>query len=41
MKNENYECTVECDPGTFDETKLDFFRGEGVNRISLGVQSFD
>ena len=35
------EFTMEMDPGTFDEVKLRRFRELGVNRISLGVQSFD
>lgn len=29
------------DPGTFDENKLTQIRSAGVNRLSLGVQSFD
>ena len=33
--------TIECDPGTFDRQKLDAYRSLGVNRVSLGVQSFD
>lgn len=39
-KSPHYECTVECDPGTFDLPKLNFLGDVGVNRISLGVQSF-
>jgi len=35
------EVTLEMDPGTFDSTKLRDMRQAGVNRISLGVQSFD
>ena len=37
----NLEFTMEMDPGTFDRTKLEGLRQLGVNRISLGVQSFD
>ena len=38
---ENIEITVECNPESVDEDKLTFFRSQGVNRISLGVQSLD
>lgn len=34
------EVTVEMDPGTFDKEKADALFQLGVNRISLGVQSF-
>src|SRR5262249_47715970 len=34
------EITVECAPGTLSESMLDVLVGYGVNRISLGVQSF-
>ena len=34
------EITVETNPGTLDEKKIEHYRGLGVNRISLGVQSF-
>ncbi len=34
------EITIECNPGTLTETKLDVYRRAGVNRISLGAQSF-
>uniref|UniRef100_A0A7S3P389 Radical S-adenosyl methionine domain-containing protein 1, mitochondrial n=1 Tax=Amphora coffeiformis TaxID=265554 RepID=A0A7S3P389_9STRA len=37
----NLEFTMEMDPGTFDRTQLQGLRALGVNRISLGVQSFD
>ena len=33
------EITVECNPDSVDRHKLDGYRGLGVNRISLGVQS--
>jgi len=35
------EVTVEANPGTVDEGYLAGLRAAGVNRISLGVQSFD
>lgn len=38
---ENIEITVECNPESVDEDKLKFFSSQGVNRISLGVQSLD
>lgn len=34
------EVTVEANPGTIDEAKLSVLRSGGVNRLSLGVQSF-
>ena len=34
------EITVECAPGTLADATLDAFIGCGVNRVSLGVQSF-
>jgi len=34
------EVTVEANPGTVDDTRLRDFRALGVNRLSLGVQSF-
>jgi putative oxygen-independent coproporphyrinogen III oxidase len=35
------EITLEMDPGTFDEARLEAFVDAGVTRVSLGVQSFD
>ncbi len=35
------EITIEANPGTIENTKLDDFCRMGVNRISIGVQSFD
>ncbi len=35
------EITIEANPGTVDEAKLREYRLAGVNRINLGVQSFD
>jgi oxygen-independent coproporphyrinogen-3 oxidase len=37
---EELEFTVECAPGTITDAMLDAFLQSGVNRISLGVQSF-
>jgi oxygen-independent coproporphyrinogen-3 oxidase len=34
------EFTIEANPGTIDLAKLELLRGQGVNRISFGVQSF-
>ena len=38
---QDVEISAEMDPGTFDEDKLRAFLDLGVNRVSLGVQSFD
>lgn len=38
---ENAEITMEMDPGTFSKEKLQALKDLGVNRISLGIQSFD
>ena len=38
---EPLECTVEVNPGTVDESYLRQLKDAGVNRLSLGVQSFD
>lgn len=35
------EITVEANPGTLDESKLKTFISLGVNRLSLGIQSFN
>jgi oxygen-independent coproporphyrinogen-3 oxidase len=35
------EVTLEANPGTFDAEKFCAFRAAGVNRLSIGVQSFD
>ncbi len=35
------EITLEANPGTVDELSLKAFRDAGINRISLGIQSFD
>ncbi len=35
------EITMEMDPGTFNKEKLLSYKNTGINRISLGIQSFD
>ena len=35
------EVTLEANPGTFEQAKFAGFRAAGVNRLSLGVQSFN
>jgi oxygen-independent coproporphyrinogen-3 oxidase len=35
------EITLEANPGTFESDKFAGFRAAGVNRLSLGIQSFD
>ena len=35
------EFSVEVNPGTIDARKLDLLKRSGVNRLSIGVQSFD
>lgn len=38
---DNIEITLEANPGTFEEQKFKDFKKAGVNRLSIGVQSFD
>ena len=35
------EITMEANPGTFEKDRFKAFRAAGVNRLSIGVQSFD
>jgi len=35
------EITLEANPGTFEQEKFSGFRQAGINRLSIGVQSFD
>jgi putative oxygen-independent coproporphyrinogen III oxidase len=35
------EITLEANPGTFEQQKFAEFKAAGINRLSLGVQSFD
>jgi len=39
--SENLEITLETNPGTVDKEKLKAFRQNGINRLSIGIQSFD
>ena len=39
--DQHVEITMEMDPGTFDIVQLQALKDLGINRISLGVQSFD
>jgi oxygen-independent coproporphyrinogen-3 oxidase len=38
---ENIEITLEANPGTFEAEKFNGFRDAGINRLSMGVQSFN
>jgi len=35
------EITMEANPGTFEQNKFEGFADAGINRLSIGVQSFD
>lgn len=37
----NIEITLEANPGTFEQHKFSEFRSAGINRLSIGIQSFD
>ncbi len=37
----NAEITLEANPGTFEKDRFKAYRGAGVTRLSVGVQSFD
>jgi len=37
----NAEITIESNPGTLTSQKLEIYRKSGINRLSMGVQSFD
>jgi len=39
--SEDYEFTIECNPEHINEEKIRFYKKIGINRISLGVQTFD
>jgi len=39
--NDDAEITLETNPGTVDKNKFKDFHKEGINRISIGIQSFD
>ena len=38
---DNAEITLETNPGTVSKEKLEGFRNAGINRISIGIQSFN
>ena len=38
---EDAEITIECNPGTLTEEKLQIYQKAGINRLSLGLQSAD
>lgn len=40
-RSEDWEVTVECNPGTVTRQKLETYRRCGVNRVSFGLQSAD
>ena len=37
---EDAEITLEANPGTFEQNKFSEFRASGINRLSIGIQSF-
>jgi len=37
----DYEATIEANPGTVDKDKFQAIRSSGINRVSIGIQSFD
>ncbi len=37
----NTEITLEANPGTFEQERFSAYRGAGINRLSIGVQSFN
>lgn len=41
FKNDIKEFTIEANPKSLDKEKLKIYKNLGINRISLGVQSFD
>lgn len=38
---QDIEITLEANPGTFEQEKFSGFRAAGVNRLSIGIQSFN
>jgi len=38
--SDNIEITIEANPGTFEQDRFAAYRAIGINRLSLGVQSF-
>ena len=41
FKFENIEITLEANPGTFEQEKFNAFKQAGINRLSIGIQSFN
>ena len=41
FKFNDIEITLEANPGTFEQEKFNGFRQAGVNRLSIGIQSFN
>ena len=39
--SDDAEITLEMDPGTFDSNRLKRLKSIGINRVSMGVQSFN
>ena len=39
--DDDIEITLEANPGTFEQEKFSGFRSAGVNRLSIGIQSFN
>jgi len=37
----NMEITLEANPGTFEQERFSAFRESGINRLSIGIQSFN
>lgn len=40
-ENKEFEFTIECNPNDLDDEKIDLLRESLVNRVSIGVQTFD
>jgi oxygen-independent coproporphyrinogen-3 oxidase len=36
----NWEVSLEANPGTYDQERFEAFRKAGINRLSIGIQSF-
>lgn len=41
VMSDDVEITLEANPGTFESNKFTEFRSIGINRLSIGVQTFD
>jgi oxygen-independent coproporphyrinogen-3 oxidase len=41
VQSEDRDYSIELDPRTVSETRIDLLRGLGFNRVSIGVQDFD